>query len=106
MLGIFVALLSNALIANSAGGSSETFWFGVAAWRWMFLIEAVPAAAYGIMALFLPESPRYLIRKNQLDRASKVVYDYTGEPDDDLKIERDPHHPRAGGLREPAGPAG
>lgn len=54
----------------------------------MFLIEAVPAAAYGIMALFLPESPRYLIRKNQLDRASKVLYDYTGEPDVNLKIQQ------------------
>ena len=88
VLGIFTALLSNALIANSAGGSAETLWFGVAAWRWMFMIEAVPAAAYGIMALFLPESPRYLIRRNQLDRASKVLYDFTGEPDVNLKIEQ------------------
>src|SRR5699024_4838633 len=75
VLGIFTALLSNAVIANSAGGSSETFWLGVAAWRWMFMIEAVPAAAYGIMALFLPESPRFLVRRNELDRASKVLYD-------------------------------
>jgi MFS transporter, SP family, sugar:H+ symporter len=88
VLGIFVALLSNALIANSAGGSAETFWFGVAAWRWMFMIEAAPAAAYGIMALFLPESPRYLIRKGDVDRASKVLFDYTGEPDVNLKIEQ------------------
>jgi len=88
VLGIFVALLSNALIANSAGGSEQSFWFGVAAWRWMFMIEAVPAAAYGIMALFLPESPRYLIRRNQLDRASKVLYDFTGETDVNLKIEQ------------------
>ena len=88
VLGIFAALLSNALIANTAGGSSETFWFGVAAWRWMFMIEAVPAAAYGVMALFLPESPRYLIRRGQLDRASKVLYDFTGEVDVNLKIEQ------------------
>ena len=88
VLGIFAALLSNALIANAAGGSSETFWFGVAAWRWMFMIEAVPAAAYGVMALFLPESPRYLIRRGQLDRASKVLYDFTGEVDVNLKIEQ------------------
>ena len=88
VLGIFTALLSNAIIANSAGGSSESFWFGVAAWRWMFMIEAVPAAAYGVMALFLPESPRYLIRKNEVDRASKVLYDFTGEPDVNLKIEQ------------------
>ena len=88
VLGIFAALLSNALIANTAGGSSETFWFGVAAWRWMFMIEAVPAAAYGVMALLLPESPRYLIRRGRLDRASKVLYDFTGEVDVNLKIEQ------------------
>ena len=91
VLGIFTALLSNAVIANSAGGSSETFWLGVAAWRWMFMIEAVPAAAYGIMALFLPESPRFLVRRNELDRASKVLYDFTGEPDVNLKIEQIRH---------------
>lgn len=88
VLGIFVALLSNALIATTAGGSAETFWFGVSAWRWMFMIEAVPAAVYGGMALFLPESPRYLIRRGEVDRASKVLYDYTGEPDVNLKIEQ------------------
>lgn len=88
VLGIFVALLSNALIANSAGGSEQSFWFGVAAWRWMFMIEAVPAAVYGIMALFLPESPRFLVRRDKLDRASKVLYDFTGEVDVNLKIEQ------------------
>ncbi|WP_299303947.1 sugar porter family MFS transporter [uncultured Brachybacterium sp.] len=88
VLGIFVALLSNALIANTAGGAAESFWFGVAAWRWMFMIEALPAAIYGIMALFLPESPRYLIGKGELDRASKVLYDFTGELDVNLKIEQ------------------
>lgn len=88
VLGIFTALLSNALIANTAGGAAESFWFGVAAWRWMFMIEALPAAVYGIMALFLPESPRYLIGKGELDRASKVLFDFTGELDVNLKIEQ------------------
>ena len=88
VLGIFVALLSNALIANTAGGAAESFWFGVAAWRWMFMIEAVPAAIYGVMALFLPESPRYLIGKGSLDKASKVLFDFTGELDVNLKIEQ------------------
>ena len=91
VLGIFAALLSNAIIANTAGGAAESFWFGVAAWRWMFMIEAVPAAVYGIMALFLPESPRYLIGKGQLDRASRVLYDFTGELDVNLKIEQIRH---------------
>ncbi|MGP9536794.1 sugar porter family MFS transporter [Brachybacterium sp. AOP43-C2-M15] len=88
VLGIFTALLSNAMIANGAGGAAESYWFGVAAWRWMFMIEAVPAAVYGIMALFLPESPRYLIGKGDVDRASKVLFDFTGELDVNLKIEQ------------------
>lgn len=88
VLGIFTALLSNALIANTSGGAAEQFWFGIGAWRWMFMIEAVPAAIYGIMALFLPESPRYLIGKGEIDKASKVLLDVTGEIDVNLKIEQ------------------
>ncbi|MGO2995610.1 sugar porter family MFS transporter [Brachybacterium alimentarium] len=88
VLGIFTALLSNALLANTAGGAAESLWFGVDAWRWMFMIEAVPAAVYGIMALFLPESPRYLIGKGDLDQASRVLYDFTGEVDVNLKIQQ------------------
>src|SRR5690625_6035284 len=41
VLGIFTALLSNALLAAVAGGSAEQLWLGVDAWRWMFMIEAV-----------------------------------------------------------------
>ena len=88
VLGIFTALLSNALLADVAGGSAEQLWLGVDAWRWMFMIEAVPAAIYGIMALRLPESPRYLVGKGDLDKASKILYDFTGELDVNLKIDQ------------------
>ncbi len=37
-LGIFGALLSDALLANSAGGAANQFWLGLEAWRWMFLV--------------------------------------------------------------------
>src|SRR5699024_10188283 len=33
VLGIFTALLSNALLADVAGGSAEQLWLGVDAWR-------------------------------------------------------------------------
>ncbi|MFC7374625.1 sugar porter family MFS transporter [Brachybacterium sp. GCM10030267] len=91
VLGIFVALLSNALLAGVAGGAAETLWFGVSAWRWMFVIEAIPAAVYGVMALFLPESPRFLVGKGERDKASKVLYDFTGELDVNLKIQQIQH---------------
>ncbi|UZN02531.1 sugar porter family MFS transporter [Cellulomonas sp. S1-8] len=71
--GIFVALLSDALLANIAGGAAEELWLGLDAWRWMFLVEVIPALAYGILALQIPESPRYLVAKGELDRAHSVL---------------------------------
>ncbi|MFG6502713.1 sugar porter family MFS transporter [Microbacterium sp. P05] len=71
-LGIFAALLSDAVLANTAGGATEQLWWGMAAWRWMFLIGVIPAAVYGILAFVMPESPRYLIAKGRKDEAREV----------------------------------
>ncbi len=71
-LGIFTALLSDALLAWGAGGASEPLWFGLEAWRWMFLIGVIPAAVYGILAFTMPESPRFLIAKGRKDEARKI----------------------------------
>jgi len=34
---------SDAFLANVAGGASQPLWFGLSAWRWMFLAGLVPA---------------------------------------------------------------
>ena len=47
VIGIFAALLTDAFLADAAGGAAETLWLGQEAWRWMFLSEAVPAVLYG-----------------------------------------------------------
>lgn len=85
--GIFTALLSNALLANIAGGAANVLWFGIDAWRWMFMVEAIPALVYGIMALRLPESPRFLVARGNIDKASKVLFEFTGETNVNLRIE-------------------
>ncbi|CAM3367592.1 sugar porter family MFS transporter [Occultella aeris] len=85
--GIFVALLSDALLANTAGGAAEELWFGQAAWRWMFMAEAIPAVLYGVFALRLPESPRFLVARGEYDKASAVLHDFTGVVEVNLKIE-------------------
>ncbi|MGM7699356.1 sugar porter family MFS transporter [Microbacterium sp. A84] len=85
--GIFTALLSNALLAGIAGSAASILWFGIDAWRWMFMVEAIPAVVYGVMALRLPESPRFLVARGRIDEASRVLYDFTGELDVNLKIE-------------------
>lgn len=71
-LGIFSALMSDAVFANTAGGAGEPFWFGLEAWRWMFLTSVVPAVVYGGIAFALPESPRYLVLKGRVDEARVV----------------------------------
>ncbi|MFD1716963.1 sugar porter family MFS transporter [Georgenia deserti] len=85
--GIFTALLSDTVLANAAGGAAEQLWFGREAWRWMFMAEAVPAAVYGLFALRLPESPRFLVARDRLDKASQVLHDFTGVVNVNLKIE-------------------
>ncbi|MBA8815773.1 SP family sugar:H+ symporter-like MFS transporter [Microbacterium halimionae] len=71
-LGIFAALLSDAVMVWGAGGASETLWLGLEAWRWMFLVGVVPAAVYGLLSFTIPESPRYLMAKGRDDDAEEI----------------------------------
>src|SRR6185437_8184739 len=45
--GIFLSFAVNWLLQKAAGGPNEVLWFGMDAWRWMFLVMAVPALVYG-----------------------------------------------------------
>ncbi|ROS79181.1 sugar porter family MFS transporter [Cellulomonas sp. PhB143] len=87
VLGIFAALLSDQLLQNSAGGAEQDLWFGQEAWRWMFLVAAVPALIYGLAALKLPESPRYLVNKGDDEQAAEVLRVFSGETDVQSKID-------------------
>lgn len=72
-LGIFAALLSNAVLVGIAGGTADNqLWWGLEAWRWMFLIGVVPAAVYGLLAFTMPESPRFLLARGRTDEARAV----------------------------------
>ena len=72
-VGIFTALLSDALFANAAGTANAILW-GLEAWRWMFLVGVIPGLIYGLIALRLPESPRFLVLKGDEVKA-KVVFE-------------------------------
>ena len=73
VLGIFAALLSDAWLAGVDGGAAEPLWFGLAAWRWMFLVATLPALVYGTLVLGVPESPRHLVAKGRIDEARVVL---------------------------------
>lgn len=78
-LGIFAALLSDTLLQDSAGGPEQDLWWGLEAWRWMFLVGVVPALIYGLLALTIPESPRYLVGRNRDEEAARILREVTGE---------------------------
>lgn len=59
VLGILIAFLSNYLLGNA----------GPEAWRWMLGVELVPALAFVLASLPIPESPRWLLI-NRHDEAS------------------------------------
>ena len=46
---------------------------GSQSWRWMFAMAVVPAAAFGIGLIFIPDSPRWLAGRGHLDQARAVL---------------------------------
>ena len=88
VLGIFLSLLVDALLANWAGGASQELWLGLAAWRWMFLIMAVPALLYGIGSFLIPESPRFLVAAGREDEARSVLSRIHGDDAVDVRVDK------------------
>ena len=72
VLGLFAAFLSNYLIADAAGSAQNILMLDIAAWRWMFWAELVPAILFLVGVLFIPESPRYLVAQGKVDDAKTV----------------------------------
>ncbi|HEY6154244.1 MAG TPA: sugar porter family MFS transporter [Candidatus Udaeobacter sp.] len=70
--GLFFAFLSNDILARLAGGAGASFWLGAPAWRWMFWMEALPAVAFMLGILRIPESPRFLIFRGMRERAREI----------------------------------
>ncbi|MDR0871264.1 MAG: sugar porter family MFS transporter [Planctomycetaceae bacterium] len=65
VFGILLAFFSNYVIAAMNIGDT--------AWRWMFAVEAVPAAAFFFFLFIVPESPRWLISKGETEKAKKII---------------------------------
>jgi sugar porter (SP) family MFS transporter len=64
VFGIVVAFASNAALAG----------IGPDAWRWMLGIAAVPSVIYTVLAIGLPESPRWLLgKRGNRDEALRVL---------------------------------
>jgi sugar porter (SP) family MFS transporter len=102
--GLFMAFLSNYLLAKAAGASTEALWLGHAAWRWMFWMQVIPSTIFLVLLLLIPESPRYLMVKNRRQDAERVLTKLYGQAEAQLKLQEigdtlsEDHRPRLSDL--------
>lgn len=75
VIGILAAQIVNWRIA----GTHDTVWNVASGWRWMFWATAFPAAAFLILAFFIPESPRWLALVGRTEASEKVLTRIGGE---------------------------
>ncbi len=81
VIGILLAYLSNWLILQFAqnnpsafGGHGVWHWTLVAEfWRGMFGAEMVPCVVFFVLLLFVPESPRWLLKAGQAERGLAIL---------------------------------
>ena len=74
VLGILAAQIANFSIAESIPSTfTDTdilnSWNGQTAWRYMFWAELLPAGLFFILMFLVPESPRFLVKKNNESKA-------------------------------------
>ena len=86
--GIFLSFAVNWLLQKAAGGPNEVLALGMDAWRWMFLVMAIPALVYGGLAFTIPESPRYLVASHKIPEARKVLSMLLGQKNLEITINR------------------
>jgi sugar porter (SP) family MFS transporter len=86
--GIFLSFAINWLLQKAAGGPNEVLGLGLEAWRWMFLVMAIPAVVYGGLAFTIPESPRYLVASHKIPEARRVLNMLLGEKNLEITITR------------------
>jgi SP family sugar porter-like MFS transporter len=78
-LGVMLAQIVNWQIAQPtpAGAVPDQIpfdsWNVQTAWRWMFGVTAIPAAIFFTAMFFVPESPRWLVKKGRAEKSRRVL---------------------------------
>ncbi|MEX0320824.1 MAG: sugar porter family MFS transporter [Puniceicoccaceae bacterium] len=110
VIGVLAAQAVNLMIYNFQPVATDATieviresWNGQYGWRWMFGAETIPAGLFFLMALMVPESPRWLLKQSRVEQARGILARIGGEAyadaeatdiDDTLKGEHEKVHYR------------
>lgn len=75
IFGMLVVYFVNYFIALQGDDS----WLNATGWRWMFASEMIPASLFLVLLFFVPETPRYLVLRNDEDKALQVLTRINGK---------------------------
>jgi SP family arabinose:H+ symporter-like MFS transporter len=78
VIGILVAFFSNYLLVDTGENN----------WRWMLLVMAAPAILLFFSLFLVPESPRWLVARNQGAEALRVLIKTSGEERAHLELKQ------------------
>jgi SP family xylose:H+ symportor-like MFS transporter len=67
--GILVVYFVNYYIVKQG----DIAWNQQVGWRWMFASSMIPALLFFVLLLFVPESPRWLILRGQIEKAKNIM---------------------------------
>ncbi|AOW10275.1 sugar porter family MFS transporter [Flavobacterium gilvum] len=83
-VGILVAYISNLFLqryasANAGEGQGLVHWLFVEnVWRGMFIVGVIPAMAFCLLLLIVPESPRWLVQYGRNEEALDILTKVSG----------------------------
>ncbi len=79
-IGICLSLFSNATLesfSRAGAGVNNSGWYQWLVvdqvWRAMFLAATIPSVAFALLTLFIPESPRWLVKSGRDSEASSIL---------------------------------
>ncbi|GAB6167054.1 arabinose-proton symporter AraE [Thermostilla marina] len=85
-----IAIISGMLVVSivnwQIARAGDEAWNVAVGWRWMFASETLPAIFFFVCLLFVPESPRWLVKRGRLDEARRVLARVSGASAADREI--------------------
>ncbi|MBS0028035.1 sugar porter family MFS transporter [Chitinophaga sp. 22321] len=107
-VGVLCAYLSNLFLQRNAAaatgsGDGLLHWLFIEnVWRGMFLVAVIPATAFALLLLIVPESPRWLVQYGRTSEALAVLIKTSGEQEGvaELKAIQEAASQQKGGFSE------